>query len=696
MKPETRNQPLHSQTKNASRPTLLSDPLLYGPCFIALLIHAFTWTVSCFAEDVLPLSRLSASAEETIRQEREYLKEEQVVTASAKLQPLSQAPSNVYVITAEDIRHSGATDLPTILRRVPGLSVMQLSGYEFAVSARGNNQALANKLLLMVDGRSVYGDALGNVDWLLLPVSFSEIKRVEVLKGPAAAIYGFNAFDGIVNIITKGPDEMRGTTIQVGAGEFGTVRSSAVHANRLNQIGYRLSTGHDQNQQWRDRNALSYRSDRFNGLVEYHVTDQLAVRLEGGLIHLNPSDLASSDIIRISSQATNSYARVGVEHSDFFVRAFWSQSNSNITNTPLAFLAPIISVTDTEGRSTGIPFLTNSYDLWSQYTYQVGSAHRLIGGINYRRNTLSGTEISGFSQEDRLGMYVQDAWTLWPTLTLNAGARMDLHSDIHPTYSPRVALVYEPIKNHTFRVSSSVAFRPPTLIESNFAINTNLNIFGLPVQSQLQGSHNLEPERIVSYEAEYQGWYLDHRLRTRVAVFHNHLKHLIDAVAVSPTSSTWANSPGVADIQGAEIGIEVIATSWLRGFANYSYQHTNQSIADFQRRGGPSSTANGGIRTEWDNGLNGEIAVHYVGAGAYPVRPEFSQLANIGLIPQSAVPNTNVGSYTLLNVRTGYRFWQNRAEFALSVFNALNDQHREHHLGDIISSRVMGWFTLAL
>jgi iron complex outermembrane receptor protein len=626
----------------------------------------------------------------------EYLKEEQVVTATAKLQPLSQAPSNVYVITAEDIRHSGATDLPTILRRVPGLSVMQLSGYEFAVSVRGNNQAFANKLLLMVDGRSIYGDAQGTVEWLLLPVSFSEIKRIEVLKGPAAAIYGFNAFDGIVNIITKDPEEMKGTTIQVGAGEFGTVRSSGVYANRLNQFGYRLSIGHDQNQQWRDRNALSYRSDRFNGLVEYHATDQLAIRLEGGFLRAKPTDLVSSDIIHISSQPTNNYARVSVEHPDFFVRAYWNQSSQSITNTPLAFLAPIVSVTDTEGRSTGIPLLTNSYDLWSQYTHQIGNAHRLIGGINYRRNTLSSTEISGFSQEDRLGIYVQDAWTLWPSLTLNAGVRMDLHSDIHPTYSPRAALVYEPIKNHTFRVSSSVAYRSPTLFESNSAITSTFNIFGFTVPNLLQGSHNLQPEQIVSYEAEYQGWYLDHRLRTRVAVFHNHLKNLIDAVPVSPTIGTWANSPGVADIQGAEIGIEVIATSWLRGFANYSNQHTNQSITDFQRRGGPSSSANGGIRTEWDNGLNGEIAVHYVGSGAYPIRPAYSQFANLGLIPQSAVPDPNVGNYTLMNVRAGYRFWQNRAEFALSVFNALNDQHREHHLGDVISSRVMGWFTLAL
>lgn len=106
--------------------------------------------------------------------------------------------------------------------------------------------------------------------------------------------------------------------------------------------------------------------------------------------------------------------------------------------------------------------------------------------------------------------------------------------------------------------------------------------------------------------------------------------------------------------------------------------------------------ASGGLVAEWENGLMGQITAHYVGAGVYPVRPEFSEFASNQLIPQSAVPNPRVGSYTLLNVRAGYRFWQNRAEIAVSAFNALDNGHREHPLGDIISSRVMGWFTLTL
>ena len=109
---------------------------------------------------------------------------------------------------------------------------MQVTGADFNVSVRGDNQLSANKLLVMVDGRSIYIDVQGTLFWKLLPVTLPEIKRIEVLKGPASAIYGFNAFDGIINIITKSAEEMKGTTVQFGGGELGTISSAAIHACR--------------------------------------------------------------------------------------------------------------------------------------------------------------------------------------------------------------------------------------------------------------------------------------------------------------------------------------------------------------------------------------------------------------------------------------------------------------------------------
>lgn len=145
-------------------------------------------------------------------EEVELLKEEEPVSIVTRdEQPISIAPFNVYVLTDEDIRHSGATDIPTVLRRIPGLDIMQVTGADSTVSARGDHQLFANKILVMVDGRSTYVDGPWPVFWKSLPVTLPEIKRIEVLKGPASVVYGFNSFHGIINIITKSARELNGT-----------------------------------------------------------------------------------------------------------------------------------------------------------------------------------------------------------------------------------------------------------------------------------------------------------------------------------------------------------------------------------------------------------------------------------------------------------------------------------------------------
>ncbi|MGH7232791.1 MAG: TonB-dependent receptor, partial [Nitrospiraceae bacterium] len=254
-------------------------PLLAAVLMVGLAARGFAETLQAQSRD---------PAEQTaVIDELELLKEETVSIAVRHEQPISQAPSNVYIITDEDIRLSGATDIPTVLRRVPGLEVMQTTAAEYNVSARGDNQLTANKMLVMVDGRSIYVDQQGLVFWKAIPVTLPEIKRIEVLKGPASVVYGFNAFDGVINIITKSPEEMKGTTLQVGAGEFGTITSAAIHAGTQGKLGYRLSIGEDQNQQWRNRDGLAFRSYKFNVQTEYALPGESSVRLSGGLIDVN-------------------------------------------------------------------------------------------------------------------------------------------------------------------------------------------------------------------------------------------------------------------------------------------------------------------------------------------------------------------------------------------------------------------------
>lgn len=670
-------------------------PRFNGYFFLVLNFLVFCFCLLTSANAASSQSPKVAFATEDLQEEYQLLKEETVISAAQYEQPISQASSNIYVITAEDIRQAGALFLPNLLRRIPGMEIMQMTGEEFNVSARGNNQERANKFLLLVDGRSHYLDIQAIPEWSRIPVTFSEIKKIEVLKGPASAVYGFNAFDGVVNIITKSPQEMNGTTVDLVGGEFNTFRSSATQAGKVKEIAYRISGEYQQNGQWRNRSQLAFRNTKFNVYTEYHLQRNGKLFLEGGVRDNTRDDFASGEILRFDGDSFYSYTRVGYEQENFFVRAYWYRTDGELDNITRPGLAPFITVTDSLGRSRSTPLATNSYNLLSQYTFKLGTQHKVSAGLNYRRNDASKGFIVGFKTEDRFGAYAQDEWEIGEKFRLASGVRLDLHSNINPTYSPRIALFYYPHPDHSFRISGSVAYRPPTLIETNQVINTVTVGLGPTVTNTLTGSNDLIPEQIISYEIEYQGWLFGHRLRPRVSLFYNQLSDLITTITLSPTASAYVNRSG-ADIYGIEAGVEALATPWLSGFANVSYQQIDQTFTGMLTRGAPQWKVNAGLLGKWNNGFHGQLLLHHVGSAVYPVSSTYSTFAGFFLIPASAVPNPKVESYTLINLRGGYSFWQDRAEIAVSVSNALNDRHREHPLGDIIGSRILGWLTIHL
>jgi outer membrane receptor for ferrienterochelin and colicin len=657
-------------------------------CIISLAILEVIFTVSSAGKH----SDMSWAAEPQSSPEKElqlFLKEESVNISARYEQPISQAAANVYVITDEDIRHSGATDIPTLLRRIPGIEVIQVSGADFDVSARGDNQLQSNKMLVLVDGRSIYDDTQGVVLWKVLPVTLPEIKRIEVLKGPASVLYGFNAFDGVVNIITKSPEEIKGTTVQFGGGEYGTITSAAIEAGTYGKFGYRLSIGHDQNNKWSDRNAVAYRADRFNVHTEYALSGMSKVLLSGGIVKANRFDGPITDIINGTIKPEQLYVDSIYERPDFYVRGYWNRINEPGAVPLNPLLAPFLMITDRDGRADTV-FHSDSYSLETQRVLELGQTNRLAAGAQYRHNALSFNFIDHFSREDRLGLYFEDEWRATQQLTFVAGLRFDLHTEINPTYSPRIALLYRPIPDHTIRLAGSVAYRPPTIFETHLESHGSVCVFGtfpacgfavpIPV---LHGSSNLNPEEITSYELGYQGWYFKHRLRLRIDLFYNHISNLINTGG-DPVE--FFNGPN-ADIHGGEAGFEYLATTWLSTFANFSYQDIGQTFTGLFQRAGPRFKANAGVRGEWENGLNAEVVINHVGAVTYPVADTY---AAFGVQP----PEGRVGSYNLLNLRGAYKFWKERAEVAVTAFNALNDRHREHPVGEIIGSRVMAWLTI--
>ncbi len=635
-----------------------------------------------------------------IQEDLDFLKEETVSIAAAHEQPISEAPSNVYVITAEDIRHSGATDIPTILRRIPGMEVIQTTGADYNVSARGNNQARANKLLVLVDGRSIYLDIQGEVLWKAIPVTLPEIKQIEVLKGPASALYGFNAFDGVINIITKSPEELKGGIVQFGGGELGTITSSAIYAGKHKDLGYRLSAGWDKSQQWQNSDALAYRAYKFNVQTHWNLQEDAQIKLQGGYLNSNRYDGPAVDTLRINQEPSIGHAGIGFHKSNFFLRTWWTRVDQDSDIETFPTLIPFFQVSDKNGSQKRSQ-TWNSYNIESQHALEFGNITKIIYGLNFRHNSFSSNFLKNSIQENRLGFYVQDELNITPKFIVTTGLRLDLHTEINPTYSPRVALVYRPETDHTLRTSFGIAYRPPTVFETATDSRGSVFPFGCPPtcfvvsSSALKGSDNLRPEKIIATEVGYQGWFFKHRLRLRIDLFYNHISNIIQQGG--PTGQlSFINSRKV-DIYGGEAGLEFLIMPWLTGFANYSFQDINQQTpiasTTLDRREGPQSKANGGLRAEWDNGINGEMVLHYVGATTSPLNPFFTTASNPPFNGSPPLDN-RIGSYFLLNLRGAYRFWNDHAEIAVTSFNSFNDRHKEHPTGDTIKNRVMGWLTI--
>ncbi|MDH5585463.1 MAG: TonB-dependent receptor, partial [Nitrospirota bacterium] len=517
---------------------------IFFPSLIGLILSFCSHSLLHAGTDKNPQTTHSAIDSTLIQADLNFLKEETIGIAALHEQPISDSPANVYVITEEDIRRSGAIDIPTLLRRIPGLEVMQTTGADFNVSMRGDNQLTANKLLVQIDGRSISTQVLP--PWELLPVSLLEIKRIEVLKGPAGATHGFNAFDGVINIITKDPDEMKGSTMQIAGGEFDTIRSSAVYGNRQDNFSFRLSGGYDQNHDWDNREKTALQAYKFNVLTEYRLPGQANLRLAGGVVN---GEKLNSPVTEAGSNPGDHflpYVLFEYGDSNLLLRTYWNRTETNTQALAPPTLEGILQSSDKDGKTTN-NFLHDTYDVLLQHMLELGNQARLTYGGNYRHNRTSSNFLSTTTQEDRLGLYLQGEWTGLKTLTAVAGLRFDMDTFVNPTYSPRGSLMYEPIPDHTFRVAASVGYRPPLAFEENVAVMTRVNLpppFG-PIVTQTRGSKNLAPEKIISYEVGYQGWFQKHRLRLRADLFYNHLKDLIQFNALStgaPTSPTNGGS----------------------------------------------------------------------------------------------------------------------------------------------------------
>ena len=662
------------------------------------LWSGFSWAAAALCAGMLP-SQPTLAAEDPPDLPLEALLQAEVQTASRKTQRLQDVAAAVFVITRGDIETAGVTSLPEALRLAPGLDVARLANNRWAVSARGFNGRFANKLQVLIDGRSLYHPLFSGVLWENEDTLLEDIDRIEVIRGPGAALWGANAVNGVINIITRHARDTRGTLAVVGAGSEergfvalrhglpvgdGHVRLWAKAQRRGTAVD---AAGQPGNDEWKAARA-GLRGDwtlddsrRFtlSGMVHRTHADD---RWDMPALH-SPSGSVRTDMQQVATGA-HLLARhewLAVDGSQIVLQAFVDRADLNLVGQVR------------EGRNTA--------DLDFQHRLQLGTAHDLVWGLGYRHSTdhmESGgiLQLTPSSRSWRLASaFVQDDITLQPgRWHLVAGARLDHNSNTGAELQPNLRLSWTPSAEQTLWAAYSRAARTPSRAELDAQVDLSVvpAMNGLPatlIRNVPRADRQLAAERVHALDLGYrQRW--GAALSLNAAFFHARYEHLRTAHLAGASlqfdpmphvvQQVQAESAGSAVMQGLELDLEWLPSPGWRVQATYAYEdiRTRATSADpmeqlaLDRLAAVVPRHKFGLRSSWQLGAQWQVD---------------GWLRRVGTLPGYAAPGSRVDGYNTLDLRLAWRL-KPGVELALVGQNLLQARHAEI-LSDYLPSQAL-------
>jgi iron complex outermembrane receptor protein len=688
---------------------------------------------SAYAQGAAPPAQSSQDQQATdeIRYE-----EQVVVSASRTEQELVNAPAAVSVIGSETIQNSPATNVGDLLRSVPGVNVSQISARDINLTTRGATSTLSTSQLALVDGRSIYLDFFGMVMWDLVPTNPHDIKQIEVIRGPASAVWGANAMSGVVNVITKSPRELaagRADAFTIGVGTFG--RSSqdvdrdagtlfyvnGSHAAAPNsQWAYKVSAGfftqdalprpigsipNSFNTPYPDYVNTGTSQPKFDARVDYDAPMGGKFVFSGGvagtegIIHsgIGPFDIKQGSRLTYFS---GRYER-GRGRLAFF---------TNLLNGDAINLLS----RGANGQFLPLDFDTKTFDIDASDSLTVANRHVLTFGANYRHNGFDISIAPTGDARNEGGGYIQDEIFLSDHFRWVVGGRLDKFSSIEDAvFSPRTSLLIKPDPSQTFRVSFNRAFRAPSFINNNIdttvlnqvnlsAISPLLSNFVFPLRAI--GNTDLKQETMTAFEIGYTG-VIRRRATVTAAVYWNTTDDAVfftQIASYSPTSPppTWpAGFPtfalalipppglpsafsyrnlGTVKDKGLEFGVEFAVTRYLNAFTNYSFQ------ADPVVEGFDPAETNFPAKNRFNAGFDFSV-MRYLG--------NFSVNFTDSAYWQDVLDARFAGrtdSYTLVNGAFGVRWLDDRLTTSIKINNLANEDVQQHIFGDFMKRQVIG------
>lgn len=599
-----------------------------------------------------------------------------VTTQSKQPEQVWKTPAAIAVLTQEDIRRAGVTNVPDALRLVPGVEVARVSGdRNWAIGVRGFGDQFSKQVQVLIDGRSVYTPLFGGAFWTINHVMLEDIDRIEVIRGPGGTIWGANAVNGVINIITKNSKETQGTLLAAGGGSVDQFTGSFRYGggNGRDYTFRVYGTGFLRGPQWHpdgidyddsQLGQVGMRNDWERGRDQFTLQGDVYGAFLGDAQSISsfspPGRIISySTTDTIGGNVLGRWQRQLSQRSHLYLQGYWERTWRTGPNFG-------------ESRNTvDIDFLHRvAAGERNVLTYGAG-AHLSPGRVEQIVPTIAFVPLDRTNRV--FSVFLQDEITVVPgKVSFTLGSKFEHNQYTGFEYQPSARLLFTPTQTQSFWLAATRAVRTPSRVDTDIKVD----VFAVPtplIYAQLIGDPNIRAERVISYEAGYRTlvhprFYLD------IAGFVNQHNDVvsqsdfrISTVTVPPPTRLQFQVQYVNAIHGTSGGIE-IAPNWrpfdrweLKG--SYSWLRMDLRLKPFV------------TRTVTLDALQGSSPQHQVVVQSridLPRRFEFDQTYRY----VSRLPGQSVAAYQTADVRFGWRPHE-RLEFSVTGQNLLQPHHAE-------------------
>ena len=610
-----------------------------------------------------------------------FSEEQTVITATKREQKISESPSAISVITAEDLADLGVTKLSEAFLMTPGVQFGYVtSAWQAAGGIRGFNRLPANKIMALINGMPQTYEVNQTPNFTTLPIALEEIERVEVLRGPGSSLYGPNAMFGVINIITKKPEDTKGNLVSLRAGEDGLFYTTYMHSGSIidNKLAYRFTVNYD------TRDNFGYlattrdpadRSTRFNTSLGYAVDDNSRLDIFGSYVdegriytltafpNFFKDEYVYYGNIRYTSKDPNISIRVYTDYN-YFWDTGWSLGQ----------------------RAFNYKMGTNGVDF--QHIWEPLENDTFVWGTNFTQVLAEGPSLGGKRRHDMSGVFIDNTYKLRENFSINTGLRYDHHPNTGDNITHRLAFLYTPAENQHLRFTWGSSFRNPDFFESYgyYDLQAYPGLSPLDLGSLIRlkysGNEALKAEKAETFEVGYMGK-VGKKLDVEVNVFYTKLMDYIDnatTFSFPDLASTAVNYDNLYQF-GTETQLSYPFCGWLSGVLSYTYLEqwgeTPGASSNFLAQT-PQHMFNAMLKSKFKNGITANLSLHYRGTTEWLRSGSFTITGD----PSGRV--TTIGGktqdYVIANLNLGYKFkfMNNDTELRLAVFDLFDKEFDDY------------------